>query len=165
VSDQAHGDGEGRGEEMTILSSLFGRRAKMAKPDREQGTRAVGAEAWTRDGASIVVDLKRLGDLAVGGATRIEGTEPAILLVRVSEGEYRAFADCCPHKRRGLKMADGKGTIVCDSGHSSFDFEGNRFSGKAKEPLTRYGVETREGGRVVIAVGQEMVVRGESGVD
>ena len=110
-------------------------------------TPRLDAELWTLEGNQVTIRLGEAAALAaVGGAVRLggKGLVSSILIVHVGADEYLAFENRCTHAGRKLDPVEGKRELRCCSvGHSRFDYQGNKLSGLAKDPLKKYPVEKR----------------------
>jgi cytochrome b6-f complex iron-sulfur subunit len=117
-------------------------------------------ELWTLERNEVSVRLGEAAALAaVGGAARLggKGRMPSILIVHAGADEYLAFENRCTHAGRKLDPVEGKRELRCCSvSHSRFDYEGNKLSGLAKDPLRKYPVEKR---------GEELIVTLEGASD
>lgn len=94
--------------------------------------------------------------LGVGGAVKltledVNGSERKIIVVRLSEEDYRAFADACTHNGKELNYLHRKGLLACCGRGSRFDLAGHVIQGPAEEALSRYPVQ-QEGGALVIEI-------------
>ena len=117
-------------------------------------TKPLSDDLWSLEEDKVNVKLSQMPDpLPEGGAVYLkgEGLDKPVLLLRTEEGQYLAFANRCTHMgHRKLDPIPGESKLRCCSlGHSTFDYEGNRLSGMAKDPLTRYEVEQSEGDLVI----------------
>lgn len=93
---------------------------------------------------SITIDLDRAPELAAeGGALRLEGDEvpDRIIVVHGIDDRYYAYGNHCACGGFRIDPVPGERKIrCCTLGRSTFDYEGNRISGSAKDPLTTYPV-------------------------
>jgi cytochrome b6-f complex iron-sulfur subunit len=105
-------------------------------------------DLWMPEGNQVTIRLGEAATLApVGGAVRLEGKglTSRILIVHADSDEYLAFENRCTHVGRKLDPVEGKQEIRCCSiSHSRFDYQGNKLSGLAKDPLKKYPVEKRD---------------------
>lgn len=110
-------------------------------------TPPLAGELWTLEGNEVAIRLGEAATLAaIGGAARLggKGRVPSILIVHAGDDEYLAFENRCTHFGRRLDPIEGTRELRCCSvGHSRFDYQGNRLSGLAKDPLKKYPVEKR----------------------
>lgn len=120
----------------------------VTKPPSDEG-------CWTFENGKVVVDLSRAPELTEkGGAIRLEskGLPDRVLVIQGDDGEYYAFRNRCAHMKRRMDPIPGAKQVQCCSvGKSTFDYEGTRVSGSAKENIEPYAV-TVEDGKLVIAV-------------
>ena len=113
--------------------------------------------SYRREGDRVVVSLTAAGQLnPVGGAVRLtvdgDGDEGLKMVIIHLEGEdFRAFADRCTHNGKDLNYLPGDGKLLCRSGKSHFDLEGNVLKGPAASALLAYPAR-REGDRLVLEV-------------
>ena len=116
-------------------------------------TLPLDAELWRVEGKRVAVRLAEATALApVGGAVRVEGKGLAssVLVVHADTDEYLAIENRCTHGGGKLDPVEGSRELrCCSTGHSRFDYQGNKLSGPAKGPLTLYRAETR---------GEELIV-------
>jgi len=105
----------------------------------------------------VFVELSKVGTLlSVGGAVKltledVNGSERKVIVVRLSEEDYRAFADACTHNGKELNYLHRKGLLACCGRGSRFDLAGNVIQGPAEEALSRYPAR-QEGGELVIEI-------------
>jgi Rieske Fe-S protein len=109
-------------------------------------TKPLSDDLWSLEGNKARVRLSQMPELCPkGGAVYLkgQGLRIPILLVRTEDDQYLAFANRCTHMgHRKLDPTPGQPILRCCSvSHSTFDYEGKRIDGPAKEPLTRYAVE------------------------
>jgi nitrite reductase/ring-hydroxylating ferredoxin subunit len=105
----------------------------------------VDENCWTYSQGRLTVDINRLPELSQPwGAVRIESANlPArVLLMKDSEGNYRAFRNHCEHAGRRLDPVPGTQTVQCCSvGQSVFNYDGQILTGSAGKPLMIYPVQ------------------------
>jgi thiosulfate dehydrogenase [quinone] large subunit len=109
-----------------------------------------------QDGRVFVALSKVRTLLSVGEAVKltlenVNGSERKVIVVRLSEEDYRAFADACTHNGRELNYLHRKGLLACCGRGSRFDLAGHVIQGPAEEALPRYPVR-QEGGELVIEI-------------
>lgn len=71
------------------------------------------------------------------------GAEPVILL-RVAEGEFRAFAATCTHLDCIVEYRQAERKIWCNCHDGVYDLEGRNIAGPPPRPLERYTVHVVE---------------------
>src|SRR4030042_1244923 len=112
-------------------------------------TKQLSSDLWSLEENKVHVKLSQMpAPLPEGGAIYLKGKglSKPVLIVRTGEGQYLAFKNSCTHGHRKLDPVPGESKLRCCSfGHSTFDYEGNRLSGSAKAPITRYAVEESAG--------------------
>jgi nitrite reductase/ring-hydroxylating ferredoxin subunit len=101
---------------------------------------------WKFSGYTIEIDLQRAPELAQpGGALRLEekGLPQRMLVVRLANGNVRAFHNRCSHMRsRRLDPIPGTNHLCCCSRQGSrFDENGKVIKGPAHSPIAVYDVE------------------------
>ena len=110
-------------------------------------------DLWSLEGNEARVKLSEMAEpIPKGGAVYLQGQglDKPVLLLRTEDDRYLAFANCCTHGGRKLDPVPGQSVVrCCSGGHSTFDYEGTRLSGPAKEPLTCYAVEQSDGDLVI----------------
>jgi Rieske Fe-S protein len=74
------------------------------------------------------------------------GAEP-VILVRVDEGEYRAFAATCTHLDCIVEYDAGPRRIVCNCHGGEYDLTGRNVGGPPPRPLAPYRVDVASRGR------------------
>jgi len=67
------------------------------------------------------------------------GSKPAIL-IRLPNGEYRAFSAVCTHLQCTVQYREDFKLIWCACHNGRFDFSGNVVAGPPPAPLERYDV-------------------------
>ena len=117
-------------------------------------TKPLSNDLWSLEENKVHVKLSQMPDpLPEGGAVYLkgEGLDKPILIVKTKEGQHLAFENRCTHgMHRKLDHIPGESKLRCCSmGHTTFDYEGNRLSGPAKDSLTRYVVEESGGDLIV----------------
>jgi len=116
-------------------------------------TKPLSSDLWSLEEDKVRVKLSQMPEpLPKGGAVYLAGQELSmpILILRTEDDRYLAFADRCTHAKRKLDPVPGESKLRCCSVfHSTFDLDGNRLSGPAKEPLTCHAVEQSDGDLIV----------------
>jgi nitrite reductase/ring-hydroxylating ferredoxin subunit len=113
--------------------------------------------SYRREGDRVVVSLTAAELLnRVRDAVRLtidgggdEGLK--IVIVHLDGGAFRAFADWCTHGRKELDYLLEDRKLLCRSGKSHFDLEGNVIKGPAASALLAYPAR-RDGDRLVLEV-------------
>jgi len=84
---------------------------------------------------------------------RLPGELGKVCLVRKENGDWRAFADRCPHKMANFSQGgylNGEGEVVCPLHHYVFDLNtGQETSGQECPLLPTHNVELTERGLVL----------------
>jgi cytochrome b6-f complex iron-sulfur subunit len=116
-------------------------------------TKPLSSDLWSLEEDKVRVKLSQMPEpLPKGGAVYLagQGLSMPILILRTEDDQYLAFANRCTHAKRKLDPVPGESRLRCCSVfHSTFDLEGNRLSGPAKEPLTCHAVEQSDGDLIV----------------
>ncbi len=121
-------------------------------------TRPLGTDFWTMEDGSVHVKLSEMPDLCEKGKgvyLKGQGLHKPVLIVRTDDDQYLAYTNRCTHfGHRKLDPVPGPepGQPVlrcCSVNHSTFDFEGNRLTGPAKENLVQHEVELSSGDLVI----------------
>jgi len=116
-------------------------------------TKPLSSDLWSLEEGKVRVKLSQMPEpLPKGGAVYLagQGLSMPILILRTEEDRYLAFANRCTHAKRKLDPVPGESKLRCCSVfHSTFDLDGNRLSGPAKEPLTCHAVEQSDGDLIV----------------
>lgn len=111
--------------------------------------------AWRHGPGRIELDMDRSPELQeAGGAIRLEGRNLPfkVLVIQGADQKLHAFENRCTHGGRRLDPGPDQGTVQCCSlGKSTFDYQGQRLSGSAKEPIRPLQV-TQENDQVFIAL-------------
>lgn len=112
------------------------------------------AGCWTCVEDRLEIMLDRAPELAdAGGAIRLEGPSlPCrVLVVHGQDGSFHAFPNRCTHiGHRRLDPLPGEAKVRCSSiGKSTFDYEGQRLSGSATQPIKPLRVEMESGKLIV----------------
>ena len=116
-------------------------------------TKPLSPDLWSLEGNKVRLKLGQVPELSQKrGAVYLkgQGLSKPILIVRTEDDQYLAFANKCTHMGRKLDPVPGEPLLRCCSiGHSTFDYQGRRISGLAKESLTQYLIDLVEGDLVV----------------
>ena len=116
-------------------------------------TKPLSGDLWSLEGDKVRVKLSQMPEpLQKRGAVYLtgQGLSMPILIMRTEDDQHLAFANRCTHSGRKLDPVSGESVLRCCSvGHSTFDYEGNRLSGWAKEPLTCHAVEKSDGDLII----------------
>jgi len=124
-------------------------------------TESLPSENWTveEDGKITIKlgEMPELCELGKGVYLKGQGLKRPILVVRTDADTYLAYTNRCTHalhrKLDPITGPDPGQPILrcCSMGHSTFDYEGNRLSGPAKEqePLDRHEIEMSDGNLVI----------------
>jgi nitrite reductase/ring-hydroxylating ferredoxin subunit len=105
----------------------------------------------------VVLDLSMATALkAVGGAVKFsvrshDDPELKLIVLRVADGDYRAFADHCTHNGKELNYEHGEGKLACCGLGSEFDLSGAVLEPPAEEALRSYQVR-RQGNALLVAL-------------
>ncbi len=93
-------------------------------------------------GGNEVIAAK-IGDLKPNGAKLFRfGSRPGLLL-RVGEGEYRAFSATCTHLSCTVQYRGDLHEIWCACHNGMYDLNGRNVSGPPPRPLENYQVHVR----------------------
>ena len=93
-------------------------------------------------GGNEVIAAK-IGDLKPNGAKLFRfGSRPGLLL-RVGEGEYRAFSATCTHLSCTVQYRSDLHEIWCACHNGMYDLNGRNVSGPPPRPLETYQVHVR----------------------
>lgn len=137
---------------------------KVKKLNRTFFQRALGRPAtelpanndfWSVNDGKITLDLSQAPALSKpAGAVRLEGNLPTnVLVVYGEDGQYRAYENKCTHMGRRIDPVPGTETVQCCSMNcATFDHDGNKIAGPAKNPLKTYPVKA-EDGKLMIEIG------------
>ena len=121
-------------------------------------TKPLNPNLWSFEDNQVRVKLSDMPELCeMGKGTYIKGRglPSAILIVRTQDDQYLAYTDRCTHLGHRkldpvLGTAPGEPILRCSSlSHSTFDCQGNRITGPAKDPLVRHEVELKDGELVI----------------
>jgi nitrite reductase/ring-hydroxylating ferredoxin subunit len=97
---------------------------------------------WSLSGTVLTIDLQRAPELeAAWGAIRLEGRglPERILLVKTGDRSFQAFRNRCTHAGRRLDPMPGTDRVQCCSvGRSTFDGQGARLAGPARNRIVAY---------------------------
>lgn len=77
------------------------------------------------------------------------GRKPG-LLVRLVNGEFRAFAATCTHLDCTVQFSAEQHDIWCACHNGHYDLNGNNIAGPPPHPLEQYTVNIREGEVIVL---------------
>jgi Rieske Fe-S protein len=143
----------------SILAACGGGQEKASSPaaDQEVTGRVEGATEATQSGATVA-QVKRGGSIAgesdVTASSAVEFTDeelgqPAVL-VRLENGDFKAYSAVCTHRGCTVNYRDGK--LACPCHGSVYDPARDAAveAGPAPAPLTEIPVEVR-GGEVIRA--------------
>ncbi|MBN2340952.1 MAG: Rieske (2Fe-2S) protein [Deltaproteobacteria bacterium] len=104
-----------------------------------------GRGAWAKKYAIALNKLPALND--VGGSVTIKLGGRHVLLVRLSQTEYRAFEGLCTHQSCPVSYV--KKQISCECHGSHFDLNGKVKSGPATRPLATIPVKV-QGDKLIV---------------
>ncbi|MBR9980611.1 MAG: Rieske 2Fe-2S domain-containing protein [Desulfatitalea sp.] len=111
---------------------------------------------WRYADGKVQVQLSGARELdEKGAAIRLEGggLPTRLLVIHGTDGEYHAFANKCTHFGRRLDPMPGQPLVRCCSvNKSTFQYDGSKVTGPAKNAIQSYPVEKREGA-LLITVG------------
>ena len=93
-------------------------------------------------------------ELPVGGSKLVQAAGKPILLIRMTETEYRAFSAVCTHLGCLVQWRHGERDVFCPCHGGRFDAEGKVVGGPPPRPLTPYPVAV-VGGEVEIRLSAE----------
>jgi cytochrome b6-f complex iron-sulfur subunit len=117
-------------------------------------TKSLNPELWSVEDGKAVVKLSEMPELCEKGKgvyLKGQGLPRSILILRTENDQYLAYTNRCTHVgHRKLDPVPGpepdKPVLRCCSiSHSTFDCEGNRLTGPARDPVARHEVERRDG--------------------
>ena len=119
-------------------------------------TKPLDPALWTLEGDKARLHVVGKAEvLPKGGGVYIQGGGLArpLLVIRTEDESYLAFTNRCTHiGHRKLDHVPGQHILRCCSlFHSTFDYEGKRLDGPAKEALTRHPV-TVDGTDLVVSL-------------
>jgi len=117
-------------------------------------TKPLDAALWTLDGGQLRLQVAGRDEvMPKGGGVYVQGRglERPLLVIRTEDDNYLAFTNRCPHigHRKVDHVPDRRILRCCSLGHSTFDYDGRRLGGPAKESLLRHPV-TADGGDLVV---------------
>ncbi|MCZ8518190.1 MULTISPECIES: Rieske (2Fe-2S) protein [Paenibacillus] len=98
--------------------------------------------------------ITALSGLKVGEAAEFAypGEHDSALLVRLGEGEFKAYQNACTHLKCPVFWSGEKGELVCPCHHGLFDVRtGSPIAGPPKRPLPEIELKIEQG--TVYAVG------------
>ena len=111
-------------------------------------TKPLNPELWNLEENRAKVKLDQMPkQLQDGEAIFLQGKglKKPVFILKVSTDKYLAFTNSCTHAGRKLDPVPGEPLLRCCSvNHSTFDYDGNKINGPAKDPLTRHEVELSE---------------------
>jgi len=119
-------------------------------------TKPLDPALWNLEGevANLHI-IDKADELPKGGATYLNGRglKKPVLIIRTHDDRYLAFTNRCSHANRKLDhLPDEHMLRCCSVNHSTFDYDGKRLSGPAKDPLTSHPVSV-EGSDLVVRLG------------
>lgn len=107
-------------------------------------TKPLDPALWSVDGETAKLKIVQKSDvLPKGGGVYVQGRglKRPLLVIRTQEDNYLAFTNSCPHGHRKIDhVPDSQILKCCSVMHSTFDYEGKRLSGPAKDGLIRHTV-------------------------
>lgn len=105
------------------------------------------------DGKTIELKLESIPALTKpGDAIRLEGKglELRLLVLHGIDGVFRAFKNNCACSGWRIDPVEGEEKVrCCTLAQSTYDYDGKRVSGPAKEDLETFSVEEEEGKLVI----------------
>ena len=85
------------------------------------------------------------GDLAVGASKLVQVDGKAIVVIRPTEKDYRAFSAVCTHLACLVHWRKDKADLYCPCHGGQFDIDGQVIGGPPPRPLPRYPVSIVDG--------------------
>ena len=105
-------------------------------------TPAVGADAYTIEGKTLMVALDKTPALAeIGGSVKITDKRlpTPVIIGRTNETEYAVVSLLCPHRGVEVEYQHTESQFRCASlGHSKFGTDGKLKKGLTKKSLSHY---------------------------
>ncbi len=118
-------------------------------------TKPLDSAMWSLDGETARLHVVEKADvLPKGGGVYLQGRglKRPVLVIRTHDDSYLAFTNRCPHGNRKVDhVADQRVLRCCSVNHSTFDYDGKRLTGPAKEALKRHRVSV-EGGDLIVTM-------------
>lgn len=100
------------------------------------------------ESAEMSVTAARVDELPPNSARIFKFGQRPGLLIRTSEGEWRAFSAICTHLNCTVNYDSEARVIVCACHNGQFDLTGRNIVGPPPRPLEPYNVNVR--GEVVV---------------
>ena len=109
---------------------------------------------WQFEENSARIQVDKIPELqSPDGAIYLKGKglKYPVLIVRTKDNGYLAFQNRCTHAgHRKVDPVKGESTLRCCSvNHSTYDYQGKRLSGPAKDGLKAYEVKVEDGELIV----------------
>ncbi|MGI8470149.1 MAG: ubiquinol-cytochrome c reductase iron-sulfur subunit [Pyrinomonadaceae bacterium] len=102
------------------------------------------ARANEKTGAAdeVVLKLDASSPLSrVGGFDTIDTKAGKVIVVRIGDGEFKAYSAVCPHKGGPISYDETSKQLVCSWHGSQFDMNGKVVKGPARADLSAYAAE------------------------
>lgn len=88
-------------------------------------------------------------DFQPGTSAIVKFGRKPVILIRLDDGEFRAFAGTCTHLDCTVQFRDEQRDIWCACHNGVYDLRGHNVSGPPPRPLDQYAVNIVEGDIVV----------------
>lgn len=107
-------------------------------------TKPLDPALWSVDAETVKLKVVQKPDvLPKGGGIYVQGRglKIPLLVIHTQDDDYLAFTNSCPHGHRKIDhVTDSRILKCCSVNHSTFDYDGKRLSGPAKDALVRHAV-------------------------
>lgn len=106
-----------------------------------------GGGSGGEEGGSGAESIASESEVQPGGAVEFQNEGEAAVLVRLENGDFRAYSAVCTHQGCEVAYNEEEGTLDCPCHGSVFDpaQEGEPQGGPAQRPLPEISVELQNG--------------------
>lgn len=110
--------------------------------DKQGGTDAAMKKSAATTGDEAVLRLDEKSPLnKIGGFDTIDTKAGKVVVVRLSETDFKAYSAICPHKNGPIKYDEATKQLFCPWHNSRFDTTGKVVKGPAKKDLQAFSTQ------------------------
>lgn len=116
--------------------------SSLKNAEAQQSATAKGDNKTADSAEEAVLKLDEKSSLnKVGGFETIDTKEGKVVVVRLSETDFKAYSAICPHKSGPIKYDEATKQLFCPWHNSRFDTTGKVVKGPAKTDLQAFSTQ------------------------